>query len=66
MNSKTFLVTVHETRARTYQITSCRDEDDAIEKYKRVPYQRLVEDECIDEDITGVFLEKDYAKDPSL
>jgi len=53
MDGKTYYVTVHETRARTYQIKA-NNEDDAIQKYKTVPYQEMVEDQCIDEDITGV------------
>jgi hypothetical protein len=58
MNIKTYYVTVHETRARTYKINA-KDEDDAIQKYKTVPYQELAEDECVYEDISGVFQKDD-------
>jgi len=53
---KLYVVEVHETRVRTYHINA-KSKEDAIWRYKYVPYQKLVDDECINEDITGVTYE---------
>ena len=46
---KKFELVVHETRKKTYLIDATSYAD-AIRKYKYVPYQELIDDECINEE----------------